>query len=65
MTDIELALLRSLAISPIQTVSSGLLPTLAALHQAGYIAQGPSGWLATERGCVTLEQMRPKAQAKA
>jgi hypothetical protein len=69
MTDIELALLKALANRPILTVSPTLQPIMAALHDAGYIAFYPSGWMATEKGCVTLEEMRPKprpgAQGKA
>jgi hypothetical protein len=58
MNDIELALLRSLALRPIQSVSPSLQPVVVMLHDAGYVMHGTSGWMATEKGCLTLEEMR-------
>ena len=26
------------------------------LHEQGYVAPGQSGWLATEKGCLAVEQ---------
>ena len=64
MNDIELALLRSLAIRPMGSVSPLLQPVVVALRDQGYADLGPNGWTATEKGCITLEQMRPDAKVK-
>src|SRR5262245_44127008 len=60
MNDIELALLRALALRPMQTVSAALQPVVTRLHEAGYVAHSTTGWMATEKGCVTLEELRPR-----
>ena len=60
MNDIELALLRSLALRPVQAVEPALQPVVATLHEAGYVMHSPSGWVATEKGCITLEERRAK-----
>jgi hypothetical protein len=61
MTDIELAVLRSLVIRPSQTTPRAIQSIIVALEESGHITQGPSGWIATEKGCIALEQTRSKA----
>jgi hypothetical protein len=60
MNDIELALLRSLALRPVQAVAPALQPVVAVLHDGGYVMHGPPGWMATEKGCLTLEASRAR-----
>jgi len=62
MTDIELALLKSLALRPSLAVSPTVHPIVIALRDAGYVVHGASGWMATELGCVTLELKRATAR---
>ena len=61
MTDIELALLKSLAMRPCPAVALYVRPILNNLCEAGYVEQGASGWMATELGCIMLESQRATA----
>lgn len=58
MSDLEMAFLKSLALRPSRHVVSGLQPLMEALAEAGYVADSPSGWMATPRGCALIEQQR-------
>jgi hypothetical protein len=58
MTDIELTVLKSLAMRPCLTVSPFVRPIVIVLLDAGYVVHGASGWMATELGCVALENKR-------
>ena len=58
MSDLEMAFLKSLALRPSRHVVSGLQPVMEALAEAGYVADSPSGWMATPQGCVLIEQER-------
>jgi hypothetical protein len=51
-----LAVLKSLAIRPSQSIVPCVQPIVIGLQQAGYITSGPSGWIATAKGCEILEQ---------
>ena len=62
MTDMELALLNSLALRPSPAVPLNVLPIVIALRDAGYVVRSASGWMATELGCVTLEMKRTTAR---
>jgi hypothetical protein len=62
MNDIELALLRALALRPMRTITPALQPVVATLREAGYVTHSTSGWMATEKGCVTVEQLRHNPQ---
>jgi len=33
------------------------------LHEQGYVAPGQPGWLATEKGCLAVEQARRSVAA--
>jgi len=35
-----------------------MLPIVVGLQQGGYAIEGPSGWIATAKGCEALEQQR-------
>ena len=63
MTDNELALLKSLVLRPSQLASSMMQAIIVPLHEQGYVTPRPSGWLATEKGCLAVEQMRRSAGA--
>ena len=63
MTDNELAVLRSLVLRPSQPASSMMDAIIALLHEQGYVAPGQSGWLATEKGCLAVEQVRRSVAA--
>ena len=58
MSDLEMAFLKSLALRPSRHVVSSLQPVMEALAEAGYVADSPSGWMATPRGCALIEQER-------
>jgi hypothetical protein len=58
MSPENLAVLKSLAIRPSRSITPNLRPIVAGLHEAGYIASGPSGWSATAKGCEVLERQR-------
>jgi hypothetical protein len=63
MTDNELAVLKSLVLRPCQPASSMMKAIFVLLHERGYVAPGQSGWLATEKGCIAVEQARRGAAA--
>ena len=58
MSDVEMALLKSLALRPSRHVVDNLQPAVKALVEADYVSEGPSGWMATRRGCALIEQER-------
>ena len=37
-------------------------PVLFGLEHAGYVAKGPSGWIATSKGCALVEEQRSWSQ---
>ena len=55
MPDEHLAVLKSLAIRPSQTIVPNIEPILIALLDAGYVTCGPDGWIATADGCNVIE----------
>src|SRR5436190_4434769 len=59
MSPEDLAVLRSLAIRPSASIAPSILPFVTGLQQAGYVTQGPSGWIATAKGCELVERQRP------
>ena len=62
MTDTELALLRSLVSRPVHPNSPATQAMIDRLRENGYVVLEQSGWVATSKGCVAVEQMR-KARA--
>jgi len=58
MTDNELAVLKSLVVRPSQPASSMIEAIFVLLHEQGYVAPDQSGWRATEKGCLAVEQER-------
>lgn len=58
MSDVEIAFLKTLALRPSRHVVTSLQPLVDALVEAGYVSDGPSGWMATPRGCALIEQER-------
>jgi hypothetical protein len=58
MTDNELAVLKSLVLRPSQPASSMMEAIIVLLHEQGYVAPGQSGWSATAKGCLAVEQVR-------
>jgi hypothetical protein len=58
MSPENLAVLKSLAIRPSHSIAPSLLPVVAQLQQAGFVAPSPSGWSATAKGCELVEQQR-------
>ncbi len=63
MSDVEMALLKSVALRPSRHVVRSLQPVVEALVEAGYISDSPSGWMATARGCALIEQERTSDSA--
>jgi hypothetical protein len=62
MSPDKLAVLKSLALRPSASVAPGILPIVAGLRDGGYVADGPSGWMATAKGCEVLaRQQAPSA----
>jgi hypothetical protein len=59
MSPETLAVLKSLAIRPSQSIATSVQPIVSGLQQSGYVANSPSGWIATEKGCEMLERQRP------
>jgi hypothetical protein len=58
MSPEKLAVLRSLAMRPSPSLPASMLPIVVGLQQGGYAMEGPSGWIATAKGCEALEQQR-------
>ena len=58
MSPENLAVLKSLAIRPSQSIVPSIQPIVIGLQQAGYVTNGPSGWIATAKGCEALERQR-------
>ena len=58
MSPQNLAVLKSLAIRPSQSIVPSIQPIVIGLQQAGYVTNGPSGWIATAKGCEVLERQR-------
>jgi len=58
MSPENLAVLKSLAIHPSFYIAPGVQPIVSILQQAGYVIHGPSGWIATAKGCELLEGQR-------
>jgi hypothetical protein len=52
------ALLRSLALRPSPDVAPNLRPVVTSLESEGYVTNGPSGWVATAKGCEVVERER-------
>jgi hypothetical protein len=61
MTDNEFAVLKSLVLRPSQAASPMMEAIVVLLHQQGYVAPSQSGWLATEKGCLAVQQVRNSA----
>ena len=59
MSPEDLAVLKSLAIRPSLSIAPGLQRAVARLQGAGYISHGPSGWMATAKGCEWVEAREP------
>ena len=59
MSPEDLAVLKSLAIRPSLSIAPGLQQAVARLQGAGYISHGPSGWMATAKGCELVEAREP------
>lgn len=61
----KLALLRSLAAQPSQTVAPCLRPLLEQLAQDGFVTKDQNaGWMATAEGCQLLESYRVSRGAR-
>jgi hypothetical protein len=58
MSPENLAVLKSLAIRPSQSIVLSVQPIVIDLQHAGYVTNGPSGWIATAKGCEVLERQR-------
>lgn len=58
MNENELALLRSVVQRPVQPASGVTLALLQQLYDGGYVTLEQSGWIATRKGCVAVEQLR-------
>jgi hypothetical protein len=65
MPEQYLALLKSLALRPSRTIAHNLEPIAVALLNAGYVARGPEGWIATAAGCAMIQEGRARWQADA
>lgn len=61
MSSEKLAVLKSLALRPSATLTASLMPIVARLQQEGYVTDGPSGWVATAKGCEVLAQQPASA----
>jgi hypothetical protein len=60
MSDIEITLLKSLALRPSRHVPDNLQPVVRALAEAGYVSEDASGWMATPQGCALVEKERAR-----
>ena len=56
MSPENLAVLKSLAMRPSQSIAPTLQPIVIRLQEAGFVANSPSGWSATAKGCEVLQQ---------
>jgi hypothetical protein len=56
MSPESLAVLKSLAIRPSQSIAPSLQSIVAGLQQAGFVDRGPSGWITSAKGCEILQQ---------
>ena len=59
MSPENMAVLKSLAIRPSQSIAPSLQPIVAGLQEAGFVTSSPSGWSATAKGCEILQQELP------
>jgi hypothetical protein len=59
MSPEKLAVLKSLALRPSASVVPSLLPIVTGLKEGGYVTDGPSGWIATAKGCEVLALYQP------
>jgi hypothetical protein len=64
VTEQNLAVLRTLAIRPVQNIAQSIVPIVVALRDAGYVIRGPEGWIATSEGCKLIEQRRTAADRR-
>lgn len=58
MPEEHLAVLRSLAIRPVRTITPSIEPIVIALLTAGHITYSPDGWIATAEGCRLIQDRR-------
>jgi hypothetical protein len=73
MSPEKVAVLRTLALSPSASIAPNLVAVVAQLESGGYVSHGPSGWMATAKGCeaipepsrtVAVVQHGPRLQAQ-
>jgi hypothetical protein len=65
MSDIEITLLKSLALRPSRQLPDNLRPVVSALAEAGYVSKDASGWMATPQNCALLEKERTRQSVAA